>query len=184
MATALTISTDTTTRSLDFSAVYSQWFPSVYRWIRAFVGPHADLEDLAQEVFVVVQRKLPQFDGRNLAGWLYRITQRTVSDYRRRSWFRNIFSRPREVALDAFETPAASSEEMLQQKQEQQQFYRLVGALNKKWRDSFILFEIDGYTGEEIAAIQGIPPATVRTHLHRARKEFCALVALTKEGCS
>lgn len=167
---------------LEFAAVYNAWFPSVYRWVRAQVGPHADFEDISQEVFVVVQRKLHGFDGQNLAGWLYRITQRTVSDYRRRSWFRKLFQRPRNIAFDDIEASAANQCELLERSQEQRRFYRLVARMNKKWRDSFVLFEIDGYSGDEIAGMQGIPAATVRTHLHRARKEFLELVEKEMES--
>ena len=163
--------------SCDFSTIYDAWFHPVYRWVRALGGPEADSEDLTQEVFAVVQRKLPRFDGQNLSGWLYCITERTVSDHRRRSWFRNIFLRPRDVAVEELQCSAANSEELLERKGEQQRFYCLVAKMNAKWRNTFVLFEITGYSGEEIAELEGIPAATVRTHLHRARKEFLALVA-------
>ena len=42
-----------------------------------------DREDVAQEVFVVVGRKLDAFDGRKTAAWLYEITARTASSWRR-----------------------------------------------------------------------------------------------------
>src|SRR5262245_27717153 len=80
-------------RPLAFSDVYTEWFPRTLRWLRAFGVPDGDMEDVAQEVFLVVQRKLAEFDGRNLSGWLYRIAARTASDYRRRAWFRNLFLR-------------------------------------------------------------------------------------------
>src|SRR6267378_8592672 len=76
--------------SLTFEQVYSSSFNDVARWIRALGGLPADVEDLTQEVFLVVRRKLSGFDGRNLRGWLYRIAQRTVRDYRRRAWFRSL----------------------------------------------------------------------------------------------
>jgi RNA polymerase sigma-70 factor, ECF subfamily len=164
----------------DFTAVYDAWFRPVFRWVSALGGPRADVEDLVQEVFVIVQRKLGEFDGQNLAGWLYRITERTVRDYRRRAWYRNIFLRPREVVLDELPARDASSTELIEQRQARERFYEIVGRMNRTWRDSFVLFEVQGYSGEEIAALRGIPSATVRTHLHRARKEFQALVA--KEG--
>src|ERR1043165_1483829 len=66
--------------TLSFEEIYAQWFHDVSRWIRAFGGLDADLEDLAQEVFLIVRRQLPKFEGDNLGGWLYRITQRTVRD--------------------------------------------------------------------------------------------------------
>jgi RNA polymerase sigma-70 factor (ECF subfamily) len=166
----------------ELSTVYSAWFRSVYRWVKALGGPDADVEDLVQEVFLVVQRKLDTFDGRNLPGWLYGITSRIVRDHRRRAWFRHLFLRPQETALDDIEDRGQTSEERLQQRQEQRLFYRLVGRMNPKWQESFILFEVDGLSGEEIAALRGLPAATVRTHLHRARKQFLALVAEERQS--
>src|SRR4051812_35137356 len=77
--------------SFAFEKVYEMWFARVCRWLRALGGPQSDVEDLAQEVFVVVRRKLPEFDGENLPAWLYRISARTASDARRRSWFKHLF---------------------------------------------------------------------------------------------
>jgi len=44
----------------------------------------------------------------------------------------------------------------------------------------FVLFEIEGYTGEEIAGLQGIPVATVWTRLHHARRDLAVLVAAAR----
>jgi RNA polymerase sigma-70 factor (ECF subfamily) len=160
----------------DFAALYQAWFHSVHGWIRALGGPHIDAEDLTQEVFIVVQRKLGGFDGGNLAGWLFRIAQLTVRDQRRRAWFRNIFLRPRDVVLAEVESAAAGPEERLVRKERESRLYQLVNQLNPRWRNSFLLFEVGGLSGEEIATLLGIPPATVRTHLFRARKEMLTLV--------
>src|SRR5512143_4001275 len=89
---------------LDFDQVYEKWFHEVSRWVRAFWGFDADLDDLTQEGFLVVSRKLHEFDGQNWGGFLYRITQRTVSDYWRRAWFRRFWSGrrpPLELVADA-----------------------------------------------------------------------------------
>ena len=161
----------------DLAALYKAWFQPVHRWIRVLGGPGVDAEDLTQEVFIVVQRKLDQFDGGNIAAWLYRIVQFKVRSHRQRAWFRNIFSRPRDVELDDVVSVAARQDEQLAREQRGKRLYELVHQLNPRWRDSFLLFEVGGLTGEEIAALQGISHATVRTHLSRARKEMVAMVA-------
>jgi RNA polymerase sigma-70 factor (ECF subfamily) len=46
----------------------------------------------------------------------------------------------------------------------------------EKRRTAFVLFEIEGYSGEEIAELFGIPVATVWTRLHHARKDYFRLV--------
>ena len=53
----------------------------------------------------------------------------------------------------------------------------MLGKMSEVRRTTFILFEIEGYSGEEIAEMQGIPLNTVWTRLHHARKEFLRLVA-------
>ncbi len=160
----------------DLATLYQTWFRPVYRWIRALCGPGIDAEDIAQEVFIVVQRQLGRFDGGNLAGWLYRIVQLQVRDHQQRAWFRNVFSRPRDVVLDQIVSPAADQADQLERKEREMYLYELVNQLNPLWRDSFLLFEVAGLTGEEIASLQGIPAATVRTHLSRARKEIVAVM--------
>src|SRR5450432_4587835 len=76
--------------SLDFRAIYERWFDEVSRWIRAMGGPEADREDLVQDVFVVVHRRLPDFDGQNVAGWLYQIARHRVRDFRRLLWVKHM----------------------------------------------------------------------------------------------
>src|SRR5665213_1095683 len=62
--------------SSDFAFIYATRYNDVKRWIRALGGNAEDLDDLAQEVFVVVNRRLHAFDGKNLPAWLYRIAVR------------------------------------------------------------------------------------------------------------
>lgn len=160
-----------------FSAVYEAYFHEVARWLRAFSVPEFELEDVAQEVFLVVQRKLDAFDGQNLAGWLYRIARNTASDYRRRAWFRKVFRRPRGAEPGDLPSTGSGPERILQQKESRERLFRLLGKLGDKHRSAFVLFEIEGYSGEEIGALEGIPVATVWTRLHHARKQFLKLLS-------
>jgi RNA polymerase sigma-70 factor, ECF subfamily len=162
--------------ALDFEAVYEQWFSEVVRWLRALGGPDGDLEDMAQEVFIVVRRQLDRFDGRNLEGWLYRISEKTAADYRRRAWFRRVFRRARSEVPEELTQPGGGPAELIERRELQRSVYALIAQLSARLRATFVLFEIEGYTIDEIAALQGIPPATVRTRLHYARKKFLELV--------
>lgn len=164
--------------ALTFEQVYSSSFNDVARWIRALGGLPADVEDLTQEVFLVVRRKLSGFDGRNLRGWLYRIAQRTVRDYRRRAWFRRVFLGGGS-APDHYDTASTDADpsDLFERKEAEGLLRGLLGQMSEVRRTTFILFEIEGYSGEEIAEMQGIPLNTVWTRLHHARKEFTRLVA-------
>lgn len=167
-----------TTDAPRFEDIYAQWFHDVSRWIRAFGGLDADLDDLAQEVFLIVRRQLHKFDGENLAGWLYRITQRTVRDYRRRAWYRRFLSKQHvEVRSDRESTaPQADPSEVLERREAERLLLQILEKMSETRRTAFILFEIEGYSGEEIAQLEGVPINTVWTRLHHARKEFYTLI--------
>lgn len=160
----------------DFDAVYAEYFAHVARWMRAFGAPAGDADDLAQEVFLVVQRKLASFDGRNLAGWLYRITQRTVSDFRRRAWFRRFYRRSEEVP-DVIVSTAGSPYDALERRDAVAILERTLARMSRIRRTAFVLFEIEGYTAPEIAGLEGIPVNTVHTRLHHARQDFLRLLS-------
>ncbi len=160
---------------VDFSTVYQTWFHEVLRWLRALGAPPSEIEDLAQDVFIVVERRLPDFDGANMAGWLYRISRNAVRDFRRKAWFRNLFLRPRDAIDPA--SPAANAAELLEQKESEARLHALIETLSEKRRVTFVLFEIEGYSGEEIATLCEVPLATVWTRLHHARRELAARLA-------
>ena len=162
---------------LDFATVYDAWFEHVARWLLALGAPSTDNEDLAQEVFLVVRRRLPHFDGRNVAGWLYRIASRQVWQYRRRRWVQRVLS-PRQ-AVDIEEVPdgQAGAAATLETKEKRRLLERLVAKMSEKRRVVFMLFEVEGYSGEEIADTLDVPINTVWTRLHHARKDFFTLLS-------
>ena len=84
--------------------------------------------------------------------------------------------RRRDSALDEIADPTANAIELLQQREAQAFVRRLLAQMSERRRVTFALFEIDGCSGEEIAALLGMRLATVWTTLHFARKEFVALV--------
>ena len=161
----------------DFRTIYDAWFDEVSRWIRALGGLEADRDDIVQEVFLVVRRRLPAFDGGNLAGWLYRITRRQVRDFRRRAWVTQIFTKRRVDQPDVLPHAGTSPVAALERKEEQRILQTLLAKMQETRRAAFVLFEIEGLSGEEIASIQSVPLNTVWSRLHHARKEFFALAA-------
>jgi RNA polymerase sigma-70 factor (ECF subfamily) len=164
-----------------FRDIYERWFHDVVKWLYALGMPGSDTEDLAQEIFLVVRRKLDQFDGGNLAGWLYRIAQLTVRDHRRRTWFKNLLRR-RDVDLARVELTAPGPDAQYEDQLKRRRLQALVAGMSAKLRTTFVLFEIEGYSGEEIASIQDVPLGTVWTRLHHARKEFWKLLKKQRDS--
>jgi RNA polymerase sigma-70 factor (ECF subfamily) len=159
----------------DFRGVYEAWSDHVARWVRALGGPRSDQDDLVQDVFVIVHRRLPAFDGQNLPGWLYRITSHQVRDFRRLRWFKNVILRgvPLTNRIASVEpTPLT----VLETREKQELLERLLSRLNESQRVTFVLFEIEGYSGEEIARLQQVSLNTVRARIHRARAKLTAML--------
>ena len=161
--------------TLDFTSVYDRWFDEVQRWVASMGAAEADVDDLTQEVFVIVDRKLPRFDGANLPGWIYGIARRVVARQRRRLWVKLLFLR--RVDAEPHDAASATPATLLEQKQAQQTVAAVLARMSAKRRRVFVLFEIEGYTGEEIATLEGAPVKTIWTRLHHARKDFVRLAS-------
>lgn len=158
---------------LTFERIYDEYFATVERWIRAFGGRSSDIPDLAQEVFVVAVRRLPEFDGQNVGGWLYQITRRKMRDYRRLAWVKHYFT---ERSAGTYEAPAVRADQLaqLESREKQELLERLLNRLPAEQRATFVLFELDGLTGLEIAEAQQVPINTVWARIHRARQKLQA----------
>jgi RNA polymerase sigma-70 factor (ECF subfamily) len=166
-----------------FDAVYRAHAKTVSRWASGLLGPGADCEDVVQEVFIVVRHKLPRFDGRaEITTWLYEITVRVVHEWRRRrrwwSWVTGHGPNPSRGRLQA-PPPRPGQEEQahdpvarLEGRERVLLFYRILDGLRDAYRTTFILFELEGLSGERIAEITGTRLGTVWVRLTRARRAF------------
>jgi RNA polymerase sigma-70 factor (ECF subfamily) len=77
-------SAETAEERLEFDAIYREHFAFVWRSARRLGVREASLDDVVQEVFVVVHRRLSSFEGRSsLKTWLFGVTLRVVRDHRR-----------------------------------------------------------------------------------------------------
>ncbi len=134
----------------------------------------ADLEDVLQEVFVVVQQRLHTFDGTSkMTTWLFGVCLRVASAYRRRGF------RRRETSMAEPPDPSgahigsvASPEEDLAAAEARARLSALLDELDVDKRAVFVMFEIDEMPCEEIAQILGVPVGTVHSRLHGARRAF------------
>jgi RNA polymerase sigma-70 factor (ECF subfamily) len=163
--------------ALDFDRIYVEHFQHVSRWARALGGLSADLDDITQEVFLVVRRKLDSYVGPSMQAWLYGITRKTVSDYRRRAFFRRLFTGVNRSLESAPHVERTSGVDPFARVEAQQAITVVLKKMSLVRRTAFILFEIEGYSGEEIAELEQIPVATVYTRLHHARRDFLRLTA-------
>jgi RNA polymerase sigma-70 factor, ECF subfamily len=155
-----------------FEELYDRRFDDVSRWVRALGVRDADRDDVVQDIFMVVHRRLPDFDGQNVAGWLYQITRRKVRDHRHLTWVKHLFGAGSVPLVDATLTEQRGPLEGFETKRKAELLHTLLDTLNDDQRAAFVLFEVEGNSGEEIAALQGVPINTVWARIHKARKKL------------
>jgi RNA polymerase sigma-70 factor (ECF subfamily) len=163
---------------LQLEDVYREHFDFVYRMAARLGGPAIDAEDAAQEVFLIVARKLHTYDGSSLVStWLYGITLNVVRSLRRRSRLRRLFEHDQPKA----DVPIQSVDRA-EVMEAHRIAYAILEKLAPKKREAFILAEFEGLSCEEIAQMTGTREQTVWSRLHYARKEFAERLEKRKQG--
>ncbi|HSC87770.1 MAG TPA: RNA polymerase sigma factor [Polyangiaceae bacterium] len=156
----------------EFRAIYEQEFEWVWHALRRLSVPERDLPDAAQNVFLVVHRRLPEFEGRSrLRTWIFQICRRVASDYRRSASVRREVATDTE-ALAAHADRRVSSEREVQVAERSRVARALLDGLPEAQREVFLLHELEQLSGDEIAQELGVPVGTVRSRLRLARQAF------------
>ncbi len=135
------------------------------------VGDYEDAKDISQIVFVKTYQNLVNFDTtKKLSTWLYRITINASIDFIRKhkkhkhELLDNIFGELREKKQDV--------EKIYQRSLIKWAINDSLEALNPRQKAVFVLRDLEGLDIKEVAQITGMPQATVRWYLHRARSKL------------
>ncbi|HIY83120.1 MAG TPA: sigma-70 family RNA polymerase sigma factor [Candidatus Rubneribacter avistercoris] len=149
----------------EVEAAIDRWGDAVLRLARSRMGNAADAEDVFQTVFLRLLQSAPRFaDDEHAKAWLLRVTVNCCNDAHRAPWRRRaIFDEDAAKSIPAPEPPDADDERL---DRLQEALSRLTG----RQRAAVHLHYFEGYSTDEVAQITGERPATVRSHLHRARK--------------
>jgi RNA polymerase sigma-70 factor (ECF subfamily) len=160
---------------MSFEETYRAHFRFVWRSLRRLGVAEHDVQDAAQEVFVVVHKRLGEFEGRsNIRTWLFAICFR-VAMARGRS-----LARRREVIDEGFlariPSDAPSALTVVERRQAREIVEAILDRMSLEQRAVFVLFELEGMSGDEIAEALEVPVGTVRSRLRLARGIFSACV--------
>jgi RNA polymerase sigma-70 factor (ECF subfamily) len=162
-------------RRVDLEAVYRAHHEFVWRALQYF-GLRADeVADAHQEVFIVVHRRLCDYDGRTaVRNWLYGIARRVASDQRKKRQRQHARLRLVHDA-DTFPGPErsvarASAADLVS---------RFLELLDEDKREVFVLVEVEGMTAPEVAEITGVNLNTVYARLRAARLRFAREIERT-----
>jgi RNA polymerase sigma-70 factor (ECF subfamily) len=159
----------------------------VYSLIVRMVQDAATAEDLAQEVFVKAFRRLNTYDPQwKFSSWLFKIAHNTTIDHLRRGTPETVPLEAEEddgrgslaavLADEAAEDPRAAAE----RRDLARSLERAISSLRPEYRQAVLMFYAHGASYQDICEVTGLPLGTVKTNLHRARKELAQ--AMTSLG--
>ena len=158
-----------------FEEFYERYHRRVYALCLRMTGNTAEAEDLTQEVFIHVYRKIGSFRGDStLMTWLHRVTvNRTLMHFRK-----SAVRRERTTEDGATPEPAVRPAERLGQMPavDRLMLEKAVTQLAPGYRAVFILHDVEGYEHSEIARSLGISTGTSKSQLHKARLRLRQLI--------
>jgi RNA polymerase sigma-70 factor, ECF subfamily len=153
-----------------FEEVFRAEAPNVGRTLRYLGVREASLEDACQEVFIVVHRRLADFEGGSLRAWIRQICVFVARNHRR-----TVLRRKEDPVDDAPEMVTPSTQQSdAERRQLRDRLLVLLDALPDDQRAVFVLYEVEQLGMVEVAAAVSCPLQTAYSRLHAARAKMKA----------
>jgi RNA polymerase sigma-70 factor (ECF subfamily) len=157
--------------AVTFDEVYDRYFPFVWRCLRHLGVAAAALDDAAQDVFLVVHRRLPTLRQQSsVRAWLFAIVRNVASNHRR--VVRRKGTEPAPLDGDVMAHPAAGPLERAQDAEAAAFIQEFLERINERKRSVFVLAVIEEMSIPEVAATLSIPLNTAYTRLRSVRADF------------
>lgn len=159
-----------------FDNVYDTYFPYVWRSVQRLGVPAASTDDVVQEVFMVVHRRLAEFEGRStLKTWLYGIALRVARAHRLRAHRSNAMQPLDKEQLRAPDD--ARPDEQAENAEAARVVNTLLDGLDDDQREVFVLAELEQLSIPEIAEALDVKLNTIYSRLRLARAAFAEAAA-------
>jgi RNA polymerase sigma-70 factor, ECF subfamily len=156
---------------IDFTQLYEQHFDLVWRALRRYGVPHAELQDALQEVFVTVHDRISSFEGRStLRTWIYGIARRIARNHRPGSQLEMIDPGLLDQVPQAHSVDATGSDQV----ENSRLLYMLLAQLTPERREIVVLVELEQMTIAEAADVLNENPNTLQSRLRLARSDLAA----------
>jgi RNA polymerase sigma-70 factor, ECF subfamily len=156
-----------------FEAVYREYRHTVYALCLRKTSDVADAEDLTQEVFLQVHRKVNSLrDEAAFKGWLFRVTMNTILMHFRK---RRMDALPLHYLADSDTSPILGTLQVLTvvcEPTERIALARAIGGLPQCRRAAVVLHDIKGMSHREVALFLGVSLNTAKSNLCRARRQL------------
>lgn len=153
---------------------YDRYATGLLRRLLRMLGDSQQAKDVLQQVFVEALESLPHYRGEGVLGaWLNRIATHVAMDsFRRQGRFRAFWEKWSPQMSESSVPPVEIPEEAFQREEMRSLVWKLLGQLAPKKRMSLVLCDMEGLSLLEASEQMGIPPGTVSSRLHHARREL------------
>jgi RNA polymerase sigma-70 factor (ECF subfamily) len=148
----------------------AEYFELVWRTACRLGAPTARTDDIAQEVFLVAARRLEDIDPGRERAFLIGVTVRLTANVRRAVSAKAELAD--ELNFERHVDPSPQPDELVDQLRLRAVLDQILSSLPADQREVFVLSEIEGLSGPEVAAALGLPIGTVASRLRRARARF------------
>ena len=160
-----------------FGELVKRYAGQARRVARAVLGNEADADDAAQDAFLAALRNMGRYDpNRPFGPWLMRIVANAATDRRRRRKVRLTEQIPAQ-APDREPGP----DRMVLRREFHTALERALASLPERKRMAVVLFDVEGYSHEEVARILNIPIGTARSDVFHARRTLRVALEEWKE---
>ena len=158
--------------------IFREYAAGVYQLARRLLGSEPDADDVTQDVFVQVLRKLPTFRGEAaFPTWLHRVTVNAALSYRRKraACRKHFVADLREESMEkgSYRTSVrhwlTEPEKLALEHEMHRIIDKTISRLPQIYRDVCVLADIEERSHAEIAGMLGLSVAAVKSRLHRAR---------------
>jgi RNA polymerase sigma-70 factor (ECF subfamily) len=161
-------------RNARVRALVDNHFSFVWRYLRGLGVPAGEVDDAAQQVFVIASQKVDSIQEGAERSFLVGTSHGVAANARRREVRRREVAEPSTLEMLADDGPNAEAN--AGRREELAVLDGFLGSLPEDLREIFILFELEGLTMAQIAEDLALPPGTVASRLRRGREEFQEVV--------
>jgi RNA polymerase sigma-70 factor (ECF subfamily) len=166
--------------------IYDAHFDFVWRNARRLGVPESSADDVAQDVFMIVQRRIADFDGRApVKAWIFGILVRVVHDHRRsfrRKGARNVSFEHDLGKESSAIAPGPTPVDLAERAERMRLLETLLAELDEDKRTILILSELEQWTLREIAELFGSNTNTIHSRLRAAKRAFEQAYARSQSG--